>query len=371
MKRRFFFICLCGLAWGAALPSHAAQPWLNAVGDRTAVCCSPNAAPLVRQAAKRVLAAVQAVQPQAAIQDPDKLAFDYDALGMHHVIVIGQWPDNLLLRTTWGFWANTKAQRDWDARADSVARQMMQLWERNVPAMPWRWQHDLYAFGYGEFDGPDVGYVQTVRSPFPILLRSAPGQSVYDADQVRVKDKFPLDQMYFMIHLTGVGPEGVTRAVDAFLNQGLLNGVVVGNRGAMLKDWSLEGLGTEQLALDLPAWAPTRNLPAAIQYIGQQLPGSHMYGGFMEASGVRPLRCWRLKYRTATGFVFYDSYPTNRASGNELFIAKMASPADAAKAVQGLAKRLGDKAAAREEYVVMQSFSVPDGARVLANAIGK
>ena len=34
MKRGFFLVCVCGLAWSTALPSHAAQPWLSAAGDR-------------------------------------------------------------------------------------------------------------------------------------------------------------------------------------------------------------------------------------------------------------------------------------------------------------------------------------------------
>jgi hypothetical protein len=49
----------------------------------------------------------------------------------------------------------------------------------------------------------------------------------------------------------------------------------------------------------------------------------------------------------------------------------MASEADAAKAAQTLAKQLKDKVAARGEFVIMQSFSVPEGASVLAKAIGK
>ncbi|MCX7011011.1 MAG: hypothetical protein NTW86_00310, partial [Candidatus Sumerlaeota bacterium] len=160
-------LLLCGMARGE-------PPWVAALGKQTLVCVSPTADAQTQSAAQRVLVAAQAVQPQAAMQDPENLALDYDALGTHHVIVIGQWEDNPLLRMTWGYWATSKARRDWQAKGDARAVKMMDLWEKDIPAQAWRDRHDFFAFGYGEFDGPDVGYVQTVRNPFPILLRTVP-----------------------------------------------------------------------------------------------------------------------------------------------------------------------------------------------------
>jgi hypothetical protein len=146
--------------------------------------------------------------------------------------------------------------------------------------------------------------------------------------------------MYFLIHLTGTGPAGVQKAVEAFLAQGLLNGVLPGAAKPLLADWSLEGLGAGQLAVDLPAWAPTSDLPPGVQYLGQQMPGSQLYAGFTEAAEQRPLRCWRLKYAVPGGFVLYDSYPTNRASGNELFLAELADATAASAAAKALRKTM-------------------------------
>jgi hypothetical protein len=146
--------------------------------------------------------------------------------------------------------------------------------------------------------------------------------------------------MYFVTDLTGTGPAGVLKAVDVFLHDGLLNGVVPGAAKPLLDDWSLEGLGKGQLASDLPAWAPRAELPIGVQYLGQQMPGSHLYGGFCEASGIRPQRMWRLKYGLADGFRFFDSYPTDRASGNELLIAACPGTEEAKTAASALRKNL-------------------------------
>ncbi len=340
-KRRWLVLYLFTLWCTESRSSPVAQPWLSAVGDRTVVCCSPQAAPQVRQAAERVLSAVQATQPQASILDPDKLVTDYDTLGTHHFIVIGQWEDNQVLRMTWGYWAASKARREWQGKAEARAAQVMDMWEKDIPAQDWRNRHDFFAFGYGEFDGPDVGYVQTVRNPFPILLRTVPAQKQYDTTKVRINDLYPANQMYFLVHLTGTGPAGVLKAVEAFLGQGLLNGILPGTAKPLLADWTLEGLGPRQLATDLPAWAPISALPEGVRYLGQQMPGSHLYGGFAEASGQKPRRCWRLKYAVPSGFVLYDSYPTSRASGNELFIAELADAAAANAAANSLRKVMG------------------------------
>ena len=371
---------LCGSAM-------AAPPWIDAVGDRTIVCVSPSADARVREAADRVLQAVKAARPDAKLHDPDQLALDYDTLGTNHVIAVGQWPDNQVLRMTWGFWASTKAQREWQAKGESIATELMDLWEKDIPPQEWRWKHEFFAFGYGDFDGPDVGYVQTVRNPFPILLRTVPGQKTYDASIIRISDKFPQNQMYFVVHLTGTGPEGVAKAADAFVSAGLLNGVVPG-KAAPPADWSLECLGAAQLAVDLPPFAPLRDLPAGVRYLGQQMPGSHLYGGFCQAAGARPSRCWRLKYKLDDGFVLYDSYPTNRASANELFIAQMASGAEAERTASKLRETMereperdrsgaapkppeGLRVATRDNFVLMHSFQAPEGDALLRKAVGK
>lgn len=339
------WIVRVGSAWALGIfllggTASAEQPWVAALGKQTLVCVSPTADAQVQAAAQRVLTAVQAVQPQAALQDPDKLALDYGELGTHHVIAIGQWQDNQVLRMTWGHWANSRQQRQWQARGDQRAMELTDLWNQDVPPQAWRWQHEFFAFGYGDFDGPDVGYVQTVRNPFPLLLRTVPGQTGYNADIPRPYDRATLNEMYFITDLTGTGPAGVIKAVESFLKDGLLNGVLPGSGKPLLDDWSLEGLGPKQLVTDLPAWAPVAKLPADVQYLGQQMPGSHLYGGFCEASGVRPQRMWRLKYRVADGFRFFDSYPTARASGNELLIADCSRAEDAKTAAAALQKSL-------------------------------
>ncbi len=340
-------------------------PWLDTLGRETIVCVSPKAHDEVRRAANQVVTALRSVQPQAEALDPETLIANYKTLGNHNVIVVGQWEDNIVLRATWGFWATTKPQRQWLAKGDAIARSVLALWECDIPPMAWRYRHDLFAFGYGDFDGFDVGYVQTVRNPYSLLVRLAPGSSKLEKPPLRVLSQSPEDQMRFVIHLTGLGPEAVARAVEAFLNHGLLNGVIPGATPLLLKDWTLEGLGPTQLRTDLPPWAPTCGLPDGIQYLGQQMVGSHLYAGFTEASHARPHHCWRLKYRVSTGFVLYDSYPTNRASGNELFIAEMATPSEASAATKSLEKQYPGHVATRDRYVLMHSFVGKDGANLL------
>ena len=340
MKQAFLFACLCNLAWSVALPSHAAQPWLSAVGQRTVICCSPKTEPEVRLAAEQVLAELKRTRADAVLLDPDSLATDYATLGTNHVICVGQWADNQVLRMTWGHWANLRQQREWQAKGDQRAMELTKLWPKDIPPQAWRWRHDLFAFGYGDFDGGDVGYVQTVRTSFPELLRTVPEQTEYNVEVPRPFDRTPQNQMYFVTDLTGTGPAGVVKAVDAFLRDALLNGVAPGAAKPMLADWTLQGLGPKQLAADLPAWAPVADLPAGVKYLGQQMAGSHLYGGVCEASGIRPERMWRLKYGMADGFRFFDSYPTNRASGNELLIAAYASEDKAKAAAAALRKDL-------------------------------
>jgi hypothetical protein len=170
---------LCGVV-------RAAQPWMAALGKETLVCVSPTADAYVRSAAERVLSAVQTVQPQAAMQDPDKLVLDYEALGTHHVIVIGQWQDNQVLRMTWGHWANLRAERDWNAKGDQQAMELAGLWEKDIPAQDWRWQHDLFAFGCdaeGIAAGSTGGHMGTWRAQLRALRRQLQGMADLGAEQ--------------------------------------------------------------------------------------------------------------------------------------------------------------------------------------------
>ena len=181
-------IAIAAASAAVCCPALAEQPARGPVR----IGFSKDAPSFVQQAAERIYkaagqnATVCALKGGGTVEygaispsePPEKLAYS-------HIVAVGM-PDDPLVRKSQRFLAKFTPSDDMTPKAA-------------------KWK--MYAFGYGGFSG-HVGYVESGANPF---LHSAKITSV------------PFETEF--IAITGTSEEGINAAVDAFLQDGLVNGV--------------------------------------------------------------------------------------------------------------------------------------------------
>lgn len=310
---------------------------------RQAVVCVGENAPSAEQQVAQYLAeklraagAPENGAPQTKLMTAEALNDDPVAAGTHHIIAVGTWLDNVVMRKTWGHWAMTpwqRAQLERDYQASREGRPASMLTTPDA-GPDWRYTGDFFAFGFGHFTG-SVGYVEPGRNPYALQL--IPNELGPKPADMATTDQF------FVIKITGTDPEGIARAGKAFAEGSLLHGVIPAAGVKLPADWRPDELGAPQFPTVPPAWASIADLPGEkpLRCLGWMQGYSLLYAGFTEASGVAPKRLWRIKYQTPAGIKDYPSFLTPRASGNELLIAEVADGESARKAVDGLRTSTG------------------------------
>ena len=200
------------------------------------------------------------------------------------------------------------------------------------PLLSQAWQREalirsgaVYAFGFGNLRG-SLGYVESDRNPF-LHARDVP--------------KAPFECQ--LISLTGSDAAGIELAVDAFLRQGLVNGIVG-------RAWT-RGRPT-LLDRDPLLWcfAVPGVIPARLGGLGRiavSQAGEDEYRGVLADCGVLPLCLWRLKYYQAgvwdgagavASFYHYAVGLHRRAYGNTVWAAEFAEERVAAQVAPLIAK---------------------------------
>lgn len=299
MKRRFFLLIIL------ATVSSLMNATLQAAEPRRSlkVVVASNAAPEIHQAAEKLLAAVPkhpllsimaGNAPPAQLTDSGQLAIGPAAARAYdHLVLIGL-PDDPIVKAAW--------QR-----------------EARVEAKNW------YLFGFGYLQG-ELGYVESDRNPF--LHAAVIPKAPYETE---------------VITLTGATPKGVTLAVAAFLEQGLINGVVAPPGWQRPKHALLE---RDPLAPDFRPGVPVPEQAGALRLIGVTQASEDEYRGVLEDTGLKPQAIWRWKYYRAgvwdgpgaeRAFDHYAAGLHRRAYGNTLWAAQFASAKEAAQAAPKIA----------------------------------
>lgn len=261
--------------------------------------------------------------------------------GYRHLILVGTHKSSTVLAKCWGHFAA-------------------------YPNAPWRDQSapadTFFVFGFGDFRGDDVGYIECDQNPYWRKVLSL---------------KLPDPGFRLLIKLTGSSPAGVRLAGRAFLDESLLAGVVPGARGWESGSdlWSLD---EQQAASEPPRWltqAAVQTPEYAIEYLGWQMTDSTIYAGLREL-GLQPILVHRAKYATEKGLCDFDAGLHRRASANELMAILTASPEESAQKLRAALGTDGDWKAIADglwlgpkgthvawlgEYVVVESFDEPWG----------
>ena len=196
-------------------------------------------------------------------------------------------------------------------------------WQREARVRP---DGGLYIGGYGHLRG-DIGYVESDRNP---LLHS------------RLIARAPYETQ--CVTLTGSTPAGVALAVEAFLKQGLVNGVVA-RPGWTRPEPNL--LQRDPLApgFPVPSAAPAR--AGEWTRLGFTQASEDEYRGVLEDTGLAPLEIWRAKYHLpgvwdragfAAAFANYSAGLHRRATGHTVWAARFATAADAQTAAPKIAE---------------------------------
>lgn len=198
---------------------------------------------------------------------------------------------------------------------------IVQAWQREAR----KTAAGFYVFGFGTLSG-EIGYVESDRNPF--LHSPEIDTAPYETETITI---------------TGSTADGVLLAVDAFLKQSLINGVVAAH------GWSRPAtslLDRDPLTSDfeIPALAPAE--VNGHRLIGLTQAGEDEYRGVLADSGLMPASIWRAKYfkegvwDKATLAATYDAYSYGlhrRAYGSTRWIATFASEKDASAAAPKIA----------------------------------
>jgi hypothetical protein len=187
----------------------------------------------------------------------------------------------------------------------------------------------IYVFGFGNIRG-SVGYIETDRNPF--LHAAVIAMAPFEAE---------------LVTITGTDIVGIGLAVDAFLKQGLVSGIVASlgwtrptrtllDRDPLTPSFKLPGL--------LPATLGPRSRIAVIQASEDE------YRGVLADTGIQPTAIWRAKYYRpgdwdspglAAAFRNYAAGLHRRAYGNTVWLSSFDSVAEAQTAAPLIAKAAG------------------------------
>ena len=267
------------------------------------IAVASTAPPEIQKAAAAVLAAVgtqpllkamAAGNPPTAVSDSTALAAGKPSARAYcHLIVIGLPTDPLI---TAG-------------------------WQREAKVS----DGDFYVFGYGHFAG-DIGYIESDRNPFlhSRFIPTAP----YETE---------------MVTITGSTPTGVALAAQAFIDKGLVNGVVAApgwKRSApnLLQHDPLDP------AFTVPDWVPAQLNDWTKIAVTQA--SEDECRGVEQDTGVHPQEIWRIKYYqdgvwygagAKSAMLDYVNGLHRRAYGNSLWIARFGSADEAAAAAPKIA----------------------------------
>jgi len=176
----------------------------------------------------------------------------------------------------------------------------------------------FYIFGFGHFIG-DIGYIESDRNAF--LHGKAIARTPFETEVVTI---------------TGSTVAGVQLAVRAFLRTNLVNGVIAA------PGWKRPMpnlLDHAPLALDFQLPDPLPEKIGDYRLIGLTQAAEDEYRGVLADTQIEPREIWRAKYYRegvwdGEGEVHaFDQYSYGlhrRAYGNTLWLARFASPAEAA-----------------------------------------
>jgi len=267
------------------------------------ICVASNAPAEIRAAAQKILAAGEKhplLRAMAGVKAPTNLtdtralaAGPVEARAYDHLVILGLCDDPLIAGA----------------------------WQREAQIEP----GGIYVFGFGHFAG-DIGYIESDRNPFlhSRTIASAPFETE-------------------VITITGSTPRGVALAADAFLKQGLVNGLVAAPGWKRSKP---NLLARDPLPPDFAVPDCAAPELGDMQRIGITQAAEDEYRGVFADAGAAPLAIWRIKYYrngvwdgagSKEAMAVYSAGLHRRAYANTLWCARFASPAEALNAAPKIA----------------------------------
>jgi hypothetical protein len=345
------------LIWALSAPSygqqpHVGHPFLQWLGSEAKVVVSTTAAPLEEAAARR-LVQYAGLDPSNSLVKDSWIVANTASAGRYHLIVVGTVTENQLFLDHPSVWLRTREQ---PGGAFEV--------------------RGLFHFGVGDFIAPSIGVVESGRNPYNI-----------EAEDHAAHQGIAFDTWRWMVRLTGRTPRGVVSAVDAFLEQRLLSGVV----------------GVEEQPLGEPPFVLARSTITAdppadfagvatqsCRFIGWHQIDALLLSGFVAVTQIEPEQMWRLVCRQKTRSTSKLSSPHRRNSVSEILLCRMPNSREAELAAQRLVGELGDPeteslgdirllyaarngdntyVGVRGRYVAVESFDNPEGRQLLINTL--
>ncbi len=237
----------------------------NALAPNALVIHGDHASTLERRAAERIaeLLRLHGGSAHNLLSESDALD-DTTLLAARDLVMVGQPSTVATIRSNWSHWA-------W---LQGLAGQRPPYY---LPD-----QTTFFLFGVGGFNDPHVGYVYCDRNPYNRRAQT----------RARTRDTQP-PAGRLMLVMTGVDSVGVGHAAGAFLQTGLLNGVVSSDTARVARP-PFE-LAPRQLCSAPPSWF--KGVDAGpVQWAGWHQCNALDYSGLTEAAGVAPARMWRLQY---------------------------------------------------------------------------
>lgn len=321
---------------------------LKTLAPSALVVVGKDAPTVERNAAKRLAQVLtQLGGPAENMVDADSINQDLARAATHDLFVIGTLKSNRVLERLPSHWVL-------QGQGTPPEHDDQPMWAVDP-------DKGFYAAGFGTFARGDVGYVAFDRNPYwhymtNVLLKH---KSEKDDDP---EAAMPLTEHYrHMARITGNTSQGVAHAVDALIKDQLITGIVApASRWPSAMDlWQIDAAHLA-LPAQTPAWVPTQPIAdgsVSLRFAGWHMADSMTYAGFLEQSGQTAQKIWRAKYLTEKNWDYpmhvvidpafpmthsplFDTTLARRASGNEWFIAELANPDLAAKAVTQLVESI-------------------------------
>jgi len=329
--------CVAGSAVGDdGLTAEGRGAFWKRLAPDALVVVGAKADPAEREAAGRLADHLrQAGGPVDNLIDDETANTNLERSAGKHLLVVGRPANNRVL-----------------ARFDSHWTLDRDRYYATSPTPPHKYMatSGYYAAGYLELpaNGPACGYIEWDRNPYWHYATN------FLESVNRSEDALALPYRQ-VVRLTGNSAAGVAAVVDAFLNKGLLTGVIIDPANWPKGDGTMWTLSrTEGLAWTgewPPAWRAAASAGGArekvsLSWAGWQAVDAALYSGVTSQTGTRPLAMARAKFLTEQGWnvppylvkdpghpmtrsPLFEASLARRASGNEFLLMRFADAAAA------------------------------------------
>lgn len=381
-------VVLCSLVALTVLAGAAPNPFLATLVNSGGVTVVYGSGAQSPAAAQVICNEIRKIQPdwKNLLSDKDFDSADMSVTGKTNIIVVGTLANNVVLQGR-GWLPTWWLDRDWYYNSYKPDGKQSFALSPELLKMPYMPTTGFIFAGYGEWPHAEgrLGYVEVDRSPYYMewLVRTRmanskcfPGQ-IGEMTKVTTPGYATDTPLFLIVRVVGTGDAGEVAAAHAFVQNGMLNGLVL-NGAAASPGPAMFTLPQSRYYSKLPFTPPDHI--AGYTYQGWLLADADLYDGFVTDSSTavaasHPLVMYRVKYKPAWGIKNFWSSPHRRAGAFEVCAVQFATAQEATDAMTNLQAALKARSYASRvtgcrmvvvgSVLYLESFPEPAGSAMI------